>query len=263
MNLKKDKRLKNVQWTDLLQLSSFEVYYELVISLPWLLFSLIATANDIYLLALMFSFVFFVTGLRQVHNACHYGLGVSKSTNDYVLLILSILMLGSMHVIQINHIRHHKYFPGEEDVEAMSAHMPLLKAFLVGPFFPILLHIKALQVANNKQLKWIYLELLANVLWIMTVFFLFDITWLKYHVIVMAIGQCLTAFFAVWTVHHDCDPDKFIARTIRNKFKAKITFNMFYHLEHHLFPAIPTCHLHLLAKRLDSAIPDMPKKEVF
>lgn len=262
-NIKKDKRLKGIQWTDLLKLSPFEIYYELIISLPWLLLSLIAAANGLYLMALTFSFVFFITGLRQVHNACHFGLGVSKKANEMVLFLLSILMLGSMHVIQINHIRHHKYFPGKEDVEAMSAQMPLIKAFLVGPFFPILLHIKAIQVANNKQLEWIVLELFANVLWVLTVFFIFEISWLKYHVLVMAIGQCLTAFFAVWTVHHDCDADEFVARTVRNKFKAKITFNMFFHLEHHLFPAIPTCHLHLLAERLDKAMPDMVKKGVF
>ncbi len=262
-NVKKDARLKNIQWTDLLKLSPFEVYYELIISLPWLLLSFIAAANEIYLLALFFSFVFFITGLRQVHNACHYGLGISKKANEIVLFILSILMLGSMHAIQINHIRHHKYFPGKEDIEAMSAQMPMVKAFLVGPFFPILLHIKAIQVANNKQLKWIGSELFANALWILVVFSWFDLAWLKYHVTVMVIGQCLTAFFAVWTVHHDCDPDKFVARTVRNRFKAKITFNMFFHLEHHLFPAVPTCHLHHLAQRLDRAMPDLDKKEVF
>ncbi|MCF6318585.1 MAG: fatty acid desaturase [Proteobacteria bacterium] len=228
-----------------------------------MLLSFIAAAYELYWLALSASFVFFITGLRQVHNACHYGLGVSKKVNDWVLFILSILMLGSMHVIQINHLRHHKYFPGKEDVEAMSAQMPLIKAFLVGPFFPILLHIKAIQVANKRQLRWIGFELLANIMWIYAVFFLFDLSWLKYHVIVMATGQCLTAFFAVWTVHHDCDPDEHVARTVRNKFKAKITFNMFFHLEHHLFPAVPTCHLHLLAQRLDEAMPDLIVKEVF
>jgi fatty acid desaturase len=62
-------------------------------------------------------------------------------------------------------------------------------------------------------------------------------------VIAVAIGQCLTAFVAVWTVHHDCQPDRALARTIRGCFKSFVTHNMFYHLEHHLFPAVPTCRL--------------------
>jgi fatty acid desaturase len=260
---KKSKQMDQVQWVDLLKLSKIEVYYELVIWVPWLVFSFIAAANEHYIIALGFSFVFFVTGLRQNHNACHYAMGVSKTAHEYVLFVLSILMLGSMHAVQINHLRHHKYFLESEDVEAMSAQKPALIAFLIGPFFPILLHIKALQVGTGSQKKWIVLELTLNIMWVLAVFYVLDFGFLKYHIIVMFIAQCMTAFFAVWTVHHDCDSEKHIARTIRNNLKAKITFNMFYHLEHHLFPAVPTCHLHLVASRIDKAAPDFPKKQVF
>jgi fatty acid desaturase len=80
----------------------------------------------------------------------------------------------------------------------------------------------------------------------------------------MALGQCLTAFFAVWTVHHGCEADGTgpIARTIRGRLRAFVTYNMFYHLEHHLFPAVPTRRLALLAQRLDRAMPGMAAKRV-
>jgi len=260
---KKANQLDKIQWTDLLQLSKIEIYYELLIWAPWLLLSLIASAYEYYIVALGFSFVFFITGLRLNHNACHYAVGVSKKNHELVLFVLSILMLGSMHAVQVNHLRHHKYFPKAEDIEAMSAHKPALVAFLIGPIFPILLHIKALQVGCSQQRKWIILELVTNIIWVYMVLFLLNFEFLKYHIFVMLIGQCMTAFFAVWTVHHDCDSEKHIARTIRNKLKAKLTFNIFYHLEHHLFPAVPTCHLHLVAKRMDVASPNLIKKEVF
>ena len=72
----------------------------------------------------------------------------------------------------------------------------------------------------------------------------------------MAAGQCVTAFFAVWTVHHGCSRTGPLARTVRNRFRAAITFNMFFHLEHHLFPQVPTARLHVLARRLDAAMPE-------
>jgi fatty acid desaturase len=31
---------------------------------------------------------------------------------------------------------------------------------------------------------------------------------------------------------------------------------MFFHLEHHLFPQVPTARLHILARRLDAAEPE-------
>ena len=260
---KKSNNLDNVQWVDLLKLSKLEVYYELMIWVPWLILSFVASAYEYYIFALGFSFVFFITGLRLNHNACHYAVGVTKHCHELVLFFLSILMLGSMHAVQVNHLRHHKFFPGSEDVEAMSAHKPWYVAFMIGPFFPLLLHIKALQVGSKEQKRWIILELLMNVMWILLVFNVLDVSVLKYHVIVMVIAQCMTAFFAVWTVHHDCDSGKYIARTVRNTIKAKITFNMFFHLEHHLFPAVPTCHLHLVANRMDDVSPGIEKKQVF
>ncbi len=260
---KKNNQLKEVQWVDLLKLSKFEISYELLIWLPWLTLSLIAAAAELYILALGFSFLFFITGLRLNHNACHYAIGISKKEHEYVLLILSILMLGSMHAVQVNHLRHHRFFPDSENVEAMSAHKSAFVAFMIGPFFPLLLHHKALQVGTISQKRWIVMELSLNVLWVFSVFYLLNFEIFKYHIAVMFIAQCMTAFFAVWTVHHDCDAEQIIARTIRNDFKAKLTFNMFYHLEHHLYPAVPTCHLPLLAKRIDEAAPELIKKQVF
>lgn len=61
-------------------------------------------------------------------------------------------------------------------------------------------------------------------------------------------------------ISHD-SPD--FARTQRTGWKNKITFSMFYHLEHHLFPAVPTIKLPELAKRIDEALPDIEKKQTF
>lgn len=78
-----------------------------------------------------------------------------------------------------------------------------------------------------------------NVAWTAVVLLIWDSDALKYHVAAMALGQCFTAFFAVWTTHHDCDKDGLFARSIRNHIKATLTYNMFYHFEHHVFPTVP------------------------
>ncbi|MEO1218871.1 MAG: fatty acid desaturase, partial [Bacteroidota bacterium] len=45
--------------------------------------------------------------------------------------------------------------------------------------------------------------------------------------------------------------------------KNLLTYNMFYHLEHHLFPAVPTIKLPELARRIDKEVPELVKKSVF
>lgn len=258
-----EAKLKTIQWQDLLTLSRSEIIHELLISLPWLIASLVFASMQWYLPALCCSFLFFLTGLRQVHNAYHYALGLSRPATEWVMFLLSLLMLGSMHAVQINHLRHHRYCLSEQDVEAMSAHLPAWRAIAIGPLFPLVLHHKALVVANRKQRRWIIAELLANAVLIIVVFVILDTAWLQYHFAAMLLGQCLTAYFAVWTVHHDCQRDEIFARTIRNRLKALITYNMFYHLEHHLFPQVPTCKLPVLAYRLDQITPELSSKKVY
>jgi fatty acid desaturase len=263
LEILRDPRIRSVEWRDLVGLSKIQIAKELLLSVPWLAVAIYLAHLGYYLPALVSSYVFFLTGLRQVHNAYHYALGISRTATEWVMFVLSMLMLGSMHAVQLNHLQHHKHCMDDEDIEGQSARMSASMALLVGPLFPVRLHFKAFQLADAKRLRWIIAELVATVAWIGLVFGFLDVPALKYHVIVMAIGQCLTSFFAVWTVHHDCDRSHFIARTLRNRLKSFVSFSMFFHVEHHLYPKVPTCHLAYLADRLDQVAPELQQKQVF
>jgi fatty acid desaturase len=128
---------------------------------------------------------------------------------------------------------------------------------LYGPVFLVRLHMRGFRLGWRRHRRWILAELAAGALWVFLDFALW------YHVAVMAVGQSMTSFFAVWTVHHDCDRSHQIARILRGKVKNRISFEMFFHLEHHLFPKVLTCHLPRLAERLDSAAPELQAHQVF
>lgn len=261
--------LDAVQWKDLLKLNKTDVFSELTLSLPWMIatfvFAYLAAGLGpyLYVLALTCAFMFFLTGLRQVHNAFHFALGIGHKQTHWVMFVLSALMLGSMHAVQINHLRHHQYCMQERDIEAKSARMKWWQALLFGPVFPFLLHHKALKVGTRIQRRWIYAEMLLNIVVLVGVFAILDYKWLQFHFAAMLLGQCMTAFFAVWTVHHDTEDHVYMARTVRHELKRVVTYNMFFHVEHHLFPAVPTRRLHILAKRLDAHAPEVEIRQVF
>jgi fatty acid desaturase len=253
--LRRDSHLRSVTWRDLTTLSRGETMKELLLPLPWLVASLALADRQLYLPALAMSFLFFLTGLRIVHGAYHYALGLPRRATELMMVVFSMLMLGSMHAVQWNHLRHHRHCLGRDDIEAMGAHRSAFGAILLGPRFPFLLHRTALVEAGPATRLWIQVELAANAVWLVLLPGAVPCGALRYHVLTMATGQCLTAFFAVWTVHHDCAPNGVVARTIRNPLRRALTFNMFFHLEHHLFPQVPTAHLPILARRLDQAAP--------
>jgi fatty acid desaturase len=263
LEIMRDTRVRSVEWRDLVPLSRIEVWKQLLLPLPWVSTSILLAHYRLYIPALVFSFIFFLTGLRVVHDAYHYSLSISKAATEWVIYGLSFIMLGSMHAVQIAHLHHHKHCMDEEDVEAASALMPWWKAILVGPIFPFKTHRFAMSVAKPAGLRWIRFELLTTVVLAILAFGVFDYHAFRYHIGAMMIGQCLTSFFAVWTVHHDCDREHYIARTLRNPVKSVIAFEMFYHVEHHLFPKVPTCHLSKLSRRLDEAAPELKSKQVY
>ncbi|MEZ0222959.1 MAG: fatty acid desaturase [Alphaproteobacteria bacterium] len=254
-----DARIRGINCDDLLALNAREKCIELTISLPWLAAEIFLIAQGWYVPAAAAAFFFFLTGLRQVHQGYHLALGLSRRMTDIFLFVLSVLMLGSMHAVKYNHLMHHRHCLGDDDIEAKSAKMSGLGAILFGPVFPLMLHFHALKEGNAYYRGWIVAELLGNVCIVIAALYS---PALLCHVLLMAAGQCLTAFFAVWTVHHDCAGDVF-ARTQRGFLKNFISYDMFYHVEHHLFPKVPQRFLPLVAKRLDAVAPELTGKMVY
>lgn len=248
---------REVPWKDLLPLTKRQIANELLLSAPWLATSLYFYAQAALIPALFCSFYFFLTGLRQSHGAQHFTLGIPRRAHHLFLSLLSLLMLASMHAVQTSHLNHHRHCLEEADHEGSVARLDAWSALLAGPLFIVQLHRSAWKLASAENRRWIALELLsilAAIIFACTPSCPAPIAW---HFSAMLLGECFTAFFAVWTVHHHCaDP---AGRTQRGVWLSRITYNMFYHREHHLFPQVPTPHLHLLAGRLDQCQPPNPQ----
>jgi fatty acid desaturase len=254
--------IKKVEWRDLKKLSVKEMLIENNISLPWLLISLFLAYNGCYLAALPFSGFYFLTALRQVHNGFHDSLGTGKFFTWLSMYLNSVSMIASVHAVKFNHIRHHKFCLSEEDYEGRSASMKSYEAIIYGPKHLFLIHCMTFKLANRKYKQNMFLELISISVFVFIAFY-FKINFLIYHISIMFFGELLMAFFAVWTVHHDTHNHPEIARTQRGFWKNKLTFSMFYHMEHHLFPAVPTIKLPELAKRIDKVLPELNKKQTF
>lgn len=262
---------KQVPWRDLVPLTPRERLWECTLSLPWLVGSVgayhragpIEAVDPIWLAAgMVCSFFFFLTGLRQSHNAQHSCLGIGRAGHHGMLLALSGLMLASMHAVRVTHLHHHRHCLDEHDHEAQHAGWPAWRVLLMGPVLVARLHTGAWSLAGRRDRAWIAVELLLAAGVIAAALALPWAHGLRWHVLAMLVGECLTGFFAVWIVHRGCDAHTQIARTQRGWLTNLMTYSMLYHLEHHLWPAVPTCHLDRLAARLDAASPELSRRQV-
>ncbi|MHB8954712.1 MAG: fatty acid desaturase family protein [Pirellulaceae bacterium] len=247
--------IRAIAWQDLRGLTSAQVIRGLLLSPPWLLLSLVAAETRLLILALIASAVFFLAGLRQAHDGFHLTLGLPARLTDSFLVFLSLLMAVPLHAIKCCHLCHHARPLGPDDVEGMCAKLPAWMAVLSGPWFTVRMLCYAVHQLGGRQRWWFAVEV-VGLFGLVAVAFATEWFWLRYHLVVMMLGNCLTGFFAVWLVHHDCEATSIFARTQRGWLTNWLTLNLFYHLEHHLFPSVPACHLPELARRLDHALPE-------
>lgn len=262
IGLRDDPRIRSIEWHDLRVLGPWQKLRELTVSLPWFAGSIAAFGLGWIPIGVVCSFLFFLTALRQAHGAQHYSIGVGRLQQDLLLLALSVVMGTSLHALQATHLHHHRACLEPSDIESRTAQMPWWKALLYGPWFIVQLNAKGFTMSKANKRRWIRIEwLLAGT--IAAVVLLYGPTGLRWFVGTMLLGECFTGFFAVWTVHHGCDPHHDLARTQRGWLKNFISYDMFFHLEHHLFPAVPTPRLPELAARFDAALPDLRTKQVF
>jgi fatty acid desaturase len=256
-----DPRLATLPWRDLLPMDRGAIARELLLSPPWLAGALASASQGWWPPALFCSFFFFLAGIRQAHGAEHGTLGLSRRATDAVMFVLSGLMLGSIHAVQVTHLRHHARCLEEDDVEGFTARVGPVAAILLGPLFSARLALEGLRRGTRTQRRWIRAELAMTAVVVGAAFTPLSLA-LTYHVAAMLAGHCLTGFFLVWTVHRDLDPRTGVARTLRG-WKAIPFLHMFYHLEHHLYPAVPTGRLPELARRIDRVAPDLQERAVF
>ena len=258
-----------VEWQDLRQLTRGQIAYNVILPYPFLLLSWWLASQSWYVLACGASYLFFAAAFRQAHDGYHHSLGMGKRTTTVILLLLSALLMTSLHSIRATHMAHHRDPLGDNDIEGSLAKVSWWQAMLGGITYRLDIYRHGLHLSSrrNRKLAWLEFALIGSVIIFALMLTAFTVPVLAiltqvliYHILTMMLANASVGIIAVWGVHHDCDET--IARTERNPIVNLLTFNLLYHVEHHLFPAVPSNHLPVLAKRLDAAVPYLTKQQV-
>lgn len=226
---------------------------ELLLPLPWLVAALFAGSVGWTVATVGATFVLFMTGLRVTHGAFHRALGLRGRGNDAVMFVLSVLLGGAMHAIECTHRHHHRACLREDDIEGHIAHLAFGRALLHSPLYPLHIHAFALRHGSGRQRRWVRAELAAVGVAQLLVWGVFDSAALQTMALALLFANASAAMVGIWAVHRACDAAPFDARSSRSRLLDACVAGMFHHLEHHLYPAVPTRRLAELARRFDAA----------
>jgi len=194
----------------------------------------------------------FVTYGSTSHDLVHRTLKLPRGTNDFLLSLIELLSLRSGTAYRLSHLHHHAHLLAPSDIEGACAHGSVWGAMVTGPTMQIRLWLWAWQQHPRMRRRLAFEGLGIVSLIILAVA---AIPWspapLIYVLLVIA-GSWLFPLATVFFPHdgHAEEPLK-KTRLFRGRLLQMMAFGHLYHLEHHLYPAVPHHHWKALADRLD------------
>lgn len=201
-------------------------------------------------LVMLAQFVFTVAFL---HDVAHGSAGLNAAWTHYFLFVYGVLMLQSGHAFRNTHLFHHTHCLEEEDLEGAPARMKLIDVLLAGPAYLPRLWRKALRDAGTRERRWIVAELACALLLVAAAvrFAALDAGPLLFCAFVYAgsWGYPLTTAYLPHYKPGSAPLEQ--ARTVRGAIIPLLFMNLTYHLEHHLYPQVPSMNLARLAAHLD------------
>jgi beta-carotene hydroxylase len=200
-------------------------------------------------------FLIFVAIVTVAHDVVHGSLGLGPRQTEWALFIFGAILLESAHAYRASHLQHHRVFPGPNDPEGDPARMSLWAAILHGPLFlPRLWWWSYCRLRGQpEQRGW----LLAEAIWACgvpiagIVLYPWTATVLVYAVLVV-VGSWVYPLLTVYLPHHHYGDSPWTqTSSLRGRVIPVLFLELTYHLEHHLFPAVPSHHLPELSRRLE------------
>jgi beta-carotene hydroxylase len=200
-------------------------------------------------------FFIFIAIVTVTHDVVHGSLGLGPRQTEWALFIFGAILLESGHAYRASHLQHHRVFPGADDPEGDPARMSFLGAALHGPLFLPRLWWWAFRrlLGRPGQRCWLVCEaawavglpLLGIALWPWTPAVLV-------YCVLAIVGSWVYPLLTVHLPHrHYGDTPLTQTHTLRGRLLPALFLELTYHLEHHLYPAVPSHNLPLLSRRLD------------
>ncbi len=215
----------------------------------------VAVSLELWWATPLLMFLTFVAVVTVTHDVVHGSLGLGARETEWALFAMGAVLFESGHAYRATHLRHHAAFPGPDDPEGDPARMSLPRAILEGPLFLPRLWLWAWRKCPAER-RWLLLEALwcaAGALAALTV----DSAFVRLYWLGALLGSWVYPLLTVHLPHRDYGTSPLTqTRTLRGRIIPALFLELTYHLEHHLYPRVPSHNLPELSRRLDPLLRD-------
>jgi fatty acid desaturase len=248
---------------DLLTASPLRVAWTLSRPLLWTGLFFFLAERSWWIPALAVFPALFLSEVVALNDVMHESIGLGRAATEVAVASLGALVLESGHAIRVTHLAHHANGGGQGDPESYVDLLPLGRLLLELPIYRVRIWTYGLRHGTGRERAWAFAEILlvaTLVIWCVS-------GDAPTSVLVFAILSMLAAwaFPLVSAIgpHADWGRDDAIhAYRVRGRWIPRLMLNLPFHLEHHLYTAVPSHHLPELAERLAPFLQNSGVKEV-
>jgi len=193
----------------------------------------------------------FVAVVTVTHDVVHRTIGLSARATDWWLFALGLVLLESGHAYRATHAQHHRLFPHPDDPEGYPAGLSMAGAVCYGSVF--LIRLWHWSYRRGADRGWLLAEAAAPAAALAGGV----LAWpyapgVLIYAVMAIVGSWVYPLLTVYLPHHDYGATPLTqTRTLRGRIIPAVFLELTYHLEHHLYPQVPSHHLPELARRLD------------
>ena len=197
----------------------------------------VAAQTGHWLVALAALFLLVVAVVSTMHDVVHGVLGLRRRGTDLALLGLGALVLVSGHAYRRTHQHHHRVFPDESDPEGIAARWGPLRALADGPVHVWRIWWWTFSRTRRRRMRaWLLLEgAVASALPVAALLLRDRAPAFSLYVLLVLTGGWLYPL-------------------LTGRLVPPLLLEQTYHLEHHLYPRVPSHKLPRLARRLEPAL---------
>jgi beta-carotene hydroxylase len=194
----------------------------------------------------------FITYGSISHDLVHRTLNLPPRLNEILLTTIEFLAFRSGHAYRLAHLHHHARFPHDDDIEGAAARMSLPRAIVEGFIYWPRLVVWALRKPHRNRLL-VIAETIASATLFIACLLCVPLTVIPaVYAVLMIMGTWIFPLVTSYIPHNAAARSRLTqTRLFRGKIASLIGMEHLYHLEHHLYPAVPHHNWPRLAQRLD------------
>ncbi len=193
-----------------------------------------------------------------IHELSHNNIFVRPKTNILVGNLLCPLNLVSFHTFKTVHLQHHRFaqVPVIDPVCTLNKrgepYNPLWY-LIIWPYFAVRWYVRHLSQHQNRRRLWTSYVLYTTGLYsLFGIGFVYGVlpTMLLFWALPVYLGTVFLIGIRNLIEHYGCETSRYrTSRTVTSPLLNKLTFNSFFHLEHHLWPSASVAQLRELYER--------------